>query len=79
MPAQEMKGLRVGLVDVAGRRTLPANEIVKLFDQEYDKPDRQLDFVAFLDGREDRKGAIEEDVLTFRQTYQRMKWDIAQK
>ncbi|HLL02090.1 MAG TPA: YiiX/YebB-like N1pC/P60 family cysteine hydrolase [Myxococcaceae bacterium] len=78
-PSNDMKGLRVELVDVAGRRTLPANELVKLFDREYDKPDRQLDFVAFLDGREDRKGAIEEDVLTFRQTYQRMKWDIAQK
>jgi hypothetical protein len=78
-PSQEMKGLRVNLVDVAGRRTLPANELVKLFDQEYDKPERQLDFVAFLDGREDRKGAIDEDVLTFRKTYQRMKWDIAQK
>jgi hypothetical protein len=78
-PSKEMTGLRVELVDVAGRRTLPANELVKLFDQEYDKPHRQLDFVAFLDGREDRKGAIEEDVLTFRQTYQRMKWDIAQK
>jgi hypothetical protein len=78
-PSKDMKGLRVDLVDVAGRRTLPANELVKLFDQEYDKPDRQLDFVAFLDGREDRKRAIEEDVLTFRQTYQRLKWDIAQK
>ncbi|HEX8705893.1 MAG TPA: YiiX/YebB-like N1pC/P60 family cysteine hydrolase [Myxococcaceae bacterium] len=78
-PSKDMKGLKVDLVDVAGRRTLPANELVKLFDQEYDKPDRQLDFVAFLDGREDKKRAIEEDVLTFRQTYQRMKWDIAQK
>jgi hypothetical protein len=35
--------------------------------------------VALLDGREDKKGAIEEDALTFRKTYQRMKWDIAQK
>ncbi|MDY7228956.1 YiiX/YebB-like N1pC/P60 family cysteine hydrolase [Hyalangium rubrum] len=78
-PSKEMKGVRVELVDVAGRRTLPANELVKLFDQEYDTPNRQLDFVAFLDGREDKAGAIEEDVLTFRQTYRRMKWDIAQK
>lgn len=78
-PAQDMKGIRVGLVDVVGRKTLPANELVKLFDQEYDKPDRQLDFVAFLDGREDKQGAIEEDALTFRQSYRRMKWDIAQK
>jgi hypothetical protein len=78
-PSKDVKGIQIDLVDVAGRRTLPANEIVKLFDQEFDKPDRQLDFVAFLDGREDKKGAIEEDALTFRQSYQRMKWDIAQK
>ncbi|MBN1205182.1 MAG: protein tyrosine phosphatase [Myxococcaceae bacterium] len=76
---QKMKGLKIALVDVAGRRTLPANEIVKLFDQEYGKPDRQLDFVAFLDGREDQEGAVEGDASTFRQSYQRMKWDIAQK
>jgi hypothetical protein len=78
-PSQSVKGIQIGLVDVAGRRTLPANEIVKLFDLEYDKPDRQLDFVAFLDGREDKKGALEGDANTFRKSYQRMKWDIAQK
>ncbi|WP_224372819.1 YiiX/YebB-like N1pC/P60 family cysteine hydrolase [Hyalangium versicolor] len=78
-PSTEVKGLRVELVNVAGRRTLPANELVKLFDQEYDKPDRQLDFVAFLDGREDKQGAIEREALTFRKSYERMKWDIAQK
>lgn len=78
-PSKDVKGIQIELVDVAGRRTLPANEIVKLFDQEYGKPERQLDFVAFLDGREDKKGAIEEDALTFRKSYERLKWDIAQK
>jgi hypothetical protein len=78
-PSRDMKGIKIDLVDVAGRRTLPANELVKLFDLEYDKPERQLDFVAFLDGREDRKGALEGDASTFRQSYKRMKWDIAQK
>ncbi|MDC0714432.1 YiiX/YebB-like N1pC/P60 family cysteine hydrolase [Stigmatella sp. ncwal1] len=78
-PAQDMKGLRIGLVDVAGRKTLPANELVKLFDQEYGLPERQLDFVAFLDGREEGQAAIEGSVLSFRQSYRRMKWDIAQK
>ncbi|WP_224250042.1 YiiX/YebB-like N1pC/P60 family cysteine hydrolase [Hyalangium gracile] len=78
-PSKDLKGLKIDLVNVAGRRTLPANEIVKLFDQEYDKADRQLDFVAFLDGREDKEGAIERDALTFRRSYQRMKWDIAQQ
>lgn len=78
-PSKDVKGIQIDLVDVAGRRTLPANAIVKLFDQEYDKPERQLDFVAFLDGREDKKGAIEEDALSFRKSYERLKWDIAQK
>ena len=78
-PSKEMKGMRIDLVDVAGRRTLPANEIVKLFDQEYGQPERQLDFVAFLDGREEPAGAVEGDAEAFRQSYQRMKWDIAQK
>ncbi|SEU35307.1 YiiX/YebB-like N1pC/P60 family cysteine hydrolase [Stigmatella erecta] len=78
-PSEDMTGLRIGLVEVAGRRTLPANELVKLFDQEYGLPGRQLDFVAFLDGREQGQAAIEGDALSFRQSYRRLKWDIAQK
>ncbi len=78
-PSQEMKGVRVELVDVAGRRTLPANELVKLFDREFGREDRQLDFVAFLDGREGQRAAVEGDAESFRQSYRRMKWDIAQK
>jgi hypothetical protein len=78
-PSEGMTGLRIGLVDVAGRRTLPANELVKLFDQEYGLPGRQLDFVAFLDGREQGQTAIEADAHAFRQSYRRLKWDIAQQ
>jgi hypothetical protein len=78
-PSKDLKGIRIDLVDVAGRRTLPANEIVKLFDHEYDRPDRQLDFVAFLDGNEGQKAAMEGDVGSFRQSYQRLKWDIVQQ
>lgn len=78
-PSQDMKGLRVDLVNVAGRMTLPANELVRLFDREYDRSDRQLDFVAFLDGQEEQKTAVEGDAEAFRKTYQRVKWDVAQK
>jgi hypothetical protein len=78
-PSEEMKGLRIALVDVAGRRTLPANELVKLLDVESGREDRQLDFVAFLDGREGQRAAVEGDAEAFRQSYRRMKWDIAQK
>jgi hypothetical protein len=74
-----VKGLRIDLVDVAGRRTLPANEFVRLFDSELGQPDRQFDFVAFLDGREKERDAIEGDVDSFRSSWRRMKWDIAQQ
>lgn len=78
-PGTDRKGLKIDLVEVAGRRTLPANELVKLFDRELDSPDRQLDFVAFLDGREKEKKAVESDASALRKSWQRLKWDVAQK
>ncbi|HEX5753485.1 MAG TPA: YiiX/YebB-like N1pC/P60 family cysteine hydrolase [Archangium sp.] len=78
-PSQDMRGVRIGLVDVAGRRTLPANEIVRLFDSEYGQPGQQLDFVAFLDGREQERDAVQGDIESFRRTWRRVKWDIAQQ
>ncbi|MGB7158229.1 MAG: YiiX/YebB-like N1pC/P60 family cysteine hydrolase [Tepidisphaeraceae bacterium] len=41
--------LRFDLVKIMGRDTLPAMEICKKFAGERDRPDRQLDFVMFLD------------------------------
>ena len=78
-PGEGMKGLKIGLVDVAGRMTLPANELVKLFDLEYDRPDRQLDFIGFLDGRESAGGAVLGSLEGFRSSYRRAKWDVAQE
>jgi hypothetical protein len=78
-PSADMKGLALPLVEVAGRQTLPANEIVKRFDLELDSPTRQFDFVAFIDGREAQGDAVFSDAAAFRKTHARMKWDIAQK
>jgi hypothetical protein len=78
-PAAHMKGLRLPLVNVAGRLTLPANEIVRTFDLEFDKPDRQLDFVAFLEGNEAGKTAVARDATEFRKSHARVKWDVAQR
>jgi hypothetical protein len=78
-PSSEGKGLKIDLVNVAGRMTLPANELVRLYDREAGREDRQLDFVAFLDGREAIGRAVEGDEASFRKTYQRIKWDVAQK
>ncbi len=75
----DMKGLAFPLVEVAGRQTLPANELVKRFDLELDSPARQLDFVAFLDGREGLAAAVLADVAAFRKSHERLKWDVAQQ
>jgi hypothetical protein len=78
-PAADQKGIKMELVDVAGRRTLPANEIVKLFDTQYGTKDQQLDFVLFMDGKE-KEGTCSEGTLDgFRKSWQRVKWDVAQK
>jgi hypothetical protein len=70
--------VRSELVDVAGWRTLPANEFVRLFDAGYGRPDRQLDFVAFLDGHEQEREAVESDAEAPRARWRRLKWDILQ-
>ena len=72
-------GLQLPLVDVAGRPTLPANEIARLFDLEAGKPDAQLQFVAFLEGQEAGKAAVWRDEAALRASHRRVKWDIAQK
>jgi hypothetical protein len=78
-PAADQKGLKIDLVDVAGRRTLPANELVKLFDRQLGKPEQQLEFVAFYDGHEKEGTMSASTVEDFRKTWQRVKWDLAQK
>lgn len=78
-PSAELKGLAIPLVEVAGRRTLPANELVRRFDAEYGTPQQQLDFVAFIDGSEKTGTARLSDVASFRKSHRRLKWDIAQK
>jgi hypothetical protein len=74
-----MKGIHIDLVDVAGRRTLPANELVKRYAAEADLPNRQLDFVLFLDAREKEQRAFASDENAFRASFKRLKWDIAQR
>lgn len=78
-PQAEGRSLRIPLVEVMGRRTLPANEWVKKFDRELGAAEQELDFVAFLDGRESLGAAVEETVDAFRRSHARVKWDIAQK
>ncbi len=74
-------GLDIDLVEIMGRPTLPANELVRQFSLELDKPEaeRQLEFVTFLDGLERDRDAQWGDAQTFTASWERPQWDIVQK
>lgn len=76
---QNKRGLDLRLREIAGRKALPANDIVEKFDKEFSQRERELDFIFFLDGNEKDKKAEEKGVPEFRSSYKRLKWDIAQK
>lgn len=73
------QGLNLPLTEVMGRQTLPPTDLVKLFDQQYASAARQLDFVAFLDGRESTRTAVVATEADLRASWQRPKWDLAQQ
>jgi hypothetical protein len=78
-PADGKLGLQLPLVTTAGRRCLPANEIVRHFSENRDRGDAQLGFVHFLDGREKQGRAEVCDEEAFAASWQRPKWDILQE
>ena len=78
-PAEGKQGPKVELVKVMGRTTLPANDLVRQFDEQYGTEQQQLDFVYFLDGREKAKGALVSDLDGFRASWKRPKWDVLQQ
>jgi hypothetical protein len=59
---------------VLGRLVCTANDMARLFDEEYDSVGRQMDLAAFLDGREDAGGALEAGAEEFRRSWRRPKW-----
>lgn len=72
-------GLNLPLEDVMGRQTLPPTNLVQLFDTQHDTPQQQLDFVAFLDGRESSGTAVVATEADLRASWRRPKWDVAQQ
>ncbi len=77
-PKAGKEGFDLPLVEVAGRLTLPPNEIVRLYEQESQQDGRRFDFVYFLDGRESDRRAIVADEAAFRRSHDRFKWDLLQ-
>ena len=71
-------GITFPLAKQNGRFVLPPNDIARVFDDEFGADAQQMDFVFFLDGNEQRKHAAFSDVDSFRDSWRRKKWDIAQ-
>ena len=56
-----------------------AGAVMLLFDQQFGTDQQQFDFVAFLDGREATRTAVQGTVDDLRKSWQRPKWDTAQQ
>jgi hypothetical protein len=78
-PAEGKPGVSFEPVRLAGRSTLPANDIAAQYARQYGTPDAQLDFVAFVDAREKENRAFLSTEEAFRASWQRVKWDVAQE
>jgi hypothetical protein len=71
--------IELQLISHVGKMMIPANNFAKKFDEEYNSSNSEFDFVYFLDGNEEFQIANVEDVESFRKTWTRAKWDIAQE
>lgn len=78
-PRTDEPGLKLPLVTMVGRPTLPPNVMIAQWDQELAAGRPQLEFVWFLDGREKEKKAVWGTAETLRASHKRPKWDVAQK
>lgn len=75
-PAEGKQGLDIPLVQMAGRPTLPANEMARQYGRERGQADAQFEFVYFIDAIERERRAIVSDEETFLDTPDRTKWDV---
>lgn len=69
-------GLDFPTREIMGRTVTTANDIARMYDTEFARPDRQLDLVAFYDGHEWQGSAQRADSARFRQSWQRPKFFI---
>ena len=76
--SQGQPGLSVPYVALLGRRAVAPTEIAKHFRDNLGKPEQQLDFVYFLEGREGEHKAVVANAEALATTCNRPKWDIVQ-
>jgi hypothetical protein len=75
-PNSDSAGLSFPIDTMLGRKVVPANLIVRQFDESYGTADQQLELVHFLDANEKSKRAVPNTVEAFRQSWRRPKWHI---
>lgn len=73
------KGLKLELIELAGRKTLPANEIAKCYANEKQNGHQQFDFVCFIDASEKDQKAFFSTEEAFLQSVNRQKWSFLQE
>ena len=78
-PRDGVAGLSFVLRDMAGRTTLPANDIAAQFANQRGSDQQQLDFVLFVDAREKDQRAFMSNEEAFAASHLRPKWDIVQE
>lgn len=71
-----VSGLKIVPVLENNRLLFSPNKFAEKFDEEYGKPEQELDLVLFLDGHEGRKSVEEKGVEEFRESARRPKWYI---
>lgn len=76
-PAEGKEGLDLPLVRMAGRPTLPANEVARIYARQQGQADRAFDFVAFVDGSERDCATWLGTEADFLQSPDRTRWDVA--
>jgi Permuted papain-like amidase enzyme, YaeF/YiiX, C92 family len=75
----EGAGVDIPLVDMAGRRTLPANDLVRFIAEQARWEQPVMDFVLFYDGIEGERRAVRSDEAAFLASWERPKWDVVQE
>lgn len=78
-PGQQKQGIRFTLKEIGGRKTLPANEIAKLYRDQKENGEGQFDFIAFVDASEDEQKAYFSDEAAFVESVDRQKWSFLQE
>jgi hypothetical protein len=75
-PNTDSTGLKFPVDTMLGRKVVPANLIVRQFDESYGTPEQELELVQFLDANEKSKRSLPSTVEAFRQSWRRPKWHI---